>query len=284
MRSLVITIIALLLILPLASAATTIKLKTLPGHDVFISIWTEGLGSQVTSPKKYLSDINGEVTHVYEGSTSPFDVLVIVKAFDIQKYREEFGPYETGGVVQLPDLLPESYTPPVEEDDNSTGEESNEDNSTIANSTNEENNSSEENQEITGNGGFSFEFLSGDKAKTVYYVIGAIFIVAVVAVMVVYVLTRMKRSKPVQYGMEPVKLPEKPKHGSSGDKYLDSIEREIDDVERQIEQYKKRNRLEEAQKRLEEKKRILEKIKRGENIDYAKDSSKEDQKHKKRFY
>jgi hypothetical protein len=300
MRSVIIVLIALLLILPLASAATTIKIKTLPSHDVFISVWDVNFETQYAPPKKSVATLDGDAQYIYEGTRSPFGVLVIVKAFDIQKYREEFGPFNTGGVVQLPNLLPDDYEPPEGNDDvvtdNSTDDDSDDD-TAIDNSTDDDSedndtivDDSTDNQNATEEDWGSFtEIFTGDTAKIIYYIIGAIFIIAMVALIVIFILTRVRRPKPIQYGMEPVKFTEKPKPQPSGDKYLDSIEKEIENIDRQIEQYKKRNRLEEAQKRLEEKKRVLEKIKRGEEMDYAKTSGHQKQsdsehKFKKRFY
>lgn len=291
MRSVTIILIAFLLILPLVSASTTIKLRTLPGHTIYISIWSSSQENQIESPKKYLSDINGDVQHTYEGTTSPFDVLVVVKAFDVQKYREYFGPYVTGGVVQLPNLLPEGFE----------AFEGNESlvNNTKINNTNDTNDSvNQTNNETTGTiTGDSVQeitnssentpskFFTGDVAKVIYSIFGVIFIAGVIIVIIIFIVTKIRRPRKIQYGMEPVKLDVKYRPDPSGDKYLDNIEKEIENVGIQIEQYKKRNRLEEAQKRLEEKKRVLERIKRGDNIDSS-SSSKEDRenKYKKRFY
>lgn len=286
MRSIVITaLIALLLIFPVASAATTIRVKTLPGHDVYISIWDQNFGHQITSPKKYLAGIDGEVEHVYDGTTSPFGVMVIVKLFESQKYREQFGPYTTtGGTIDLPDLLPDGYDPGDDESAD-TGVNNTNTNNTAAGInntiTNQTGNLTTGSQDKGQNISFKSIFAS-TAAIVIYCIIGGIILLAIIAAIIMVIVRKIRSSKPARYGMEPVSLNTKYRP-PSGDKYLDNIEKEIDNVDRQIEQYKKRNLLEDAQRRLEEKKRVLEKIKRGENVDYSRNNN-QDHKFKKRFY
>jgi hypothetical protein len=276
MRSgLVIIFVALLLVMPLCSAATTIKLNTMPGREVFVSIWAEGHGLQLDPPKKYLSDVYGHVEHVYEGTTSPFDVLVIVKSFGVQEYREEFGSYEIGGTVQLPDLVAEGYVNPLSAGDSSesdsTEDGSNDEVTSTDNSTNEGDMGNETGENnvtgITGHaiseGGFN---MSPEVTKIIYYILGSVFVVGAIAAIVMFTMMKVRRrgSGPPVYGMAPVKLDKKYKREGSSDRNLDSIENEIEDVEKQIDMYRKRSRLSDAEKRLDEKRKMLESLKRGE--------------------
>ena len=281
MKPIALTIIALLLILPLASAATTIKLKTIPGHDVFISVWDTAFETQHQSPGKSLSDINGDVQYIYDGTSTPFGVLVIVKAFGVEKYREEFGPYNIGSVIQLPDILPDALKSAMGISSNISSNVTNVTENETTNNTSE--NNSQNNSEVeetlnttgsltgnvakeTGGNESSFsEILTSSTAKTVYYVFGAIFILAMFLLIITYTVAKIRSPKKIPYGMEPVNLNRQSRQDSSGDKYLDKIEKEIDDVDRQIDQYKKRNILDDAQRRLEEKKKMLERLKRSGN-------------------
>lgn len=277
MRSRTVLIIAaLILIFPLTTAATVLEGKTLPGRSVTVSVWSES-GAQYQAPELQTSDIYGEYSYTYEGDDAPFEVLVIVKTFNVQEYREYFGPYaELGGTIQLPDLLPEDYVNPLGENDenepddnNSTGENNETGENDESNNTNENNETDNGNQSnITGDvtGEVTGDSLDNNVVKIFYYVLGAIFIIGVVAAIVVLLMTKLRGgapAKPAKFGMEPVKLNEKYK-SSGDDRDLDKIEEEIEMVEKQIEMYKKRNRLSEAEKRLEEKKKMLEKLKKGE--------------------
>lgn len=120
MNKIIFVITILLLIIPITSASTTIKLKTLPGHEVIISIWSPDFKTQYETPKRYTSDINGSVTHIYENEEPTFGVLVLVKLFGVQKYRNMSGPYSAGGVINLPNLLPERCTLPKNENNSPT--------------------------------------------------------------------------------------------------------------------------------------------------------------------
>lgn len=293
---LIIAIFALFLLLPLCTA-TTIKVTTLPGRDVFVSIWTEDGEAQVSPPKKYLSDVYGHVEHTYDGSTSPFSVLVIVKLFGVQEYREEFGPYNSGETVELPSLVPEGYIDSLSIEDDSEDVEPSDDTNTeedIDSSENSTTNATEDNSEddadetqegnvtsLTGSI-ISEGSLSPETMKIIYYVLGSIFTVGVIATIVVFARMKIRRRGNNQiYGMEPVKLDKRRRYNSSKDEDLSSIENEIETVEKQIEAYKNRSRLSEAERRLEEKKGMLEKLKRGEGVEPQKD---QDQKYKRRFY
>lgn len=286
MKQFTLMLTVLLLILPLASAATTIKLTTVPGNDVYISIWDDEFAAQLKAPKKYIADINGQVQHSYDGTSSPFGVLVVVKYFGEEKYRERLGPYTVGGTIVLPDLLPDGYDPTLEEDDQETPATPAE-NITQTNITTTNNNTNETNltgsaiQETETTNIISLNFLSSQTAKTAYFIIGGIAVIAIIVKIIIFTISRLKLSRSSsQYGMEPVKFSGKPKFNPSGDKYLDHIEREIENLDHQIDQYKKRSRLEDAQRRLEEKKRILEKMKRGENNSFSR-NNREEQRFKK---
>ncbi|MBU0907891.1 MAG: hypothetical protein KKD18_04965 [Nanoarchaeota archaeon] len=288
MRStLILIIIALILIVPLTDAATTIKGKTLPGRDVAVSIWKDENGPpQYQAPELTRSDIYGIYQYTYDGDKTPFTVLVIIKSFNIQEYRQYFGPFESlGGTIQLPDLLPEGYIDPTQWDDETNDNEDNitndqDDDITDENNDNLTNENNDNNQETDSDS--TIPWFNENTLQILYYILGGIFIVGVIAAIVVFIITKIKNApkKPIRYGMEPVKLDTKYK-GAGNDKYLSKIEEEIDDVERQIEQYKKRNRLEDAERRLEEKKKLLEKLKKGENFGSSKEEREE--KYKKKF-
>ncbi len=285
MKPATLVLIALLLVLPAVSGATTIKLKTLPGHDVSISIWNTDFTVIYSAPEKYLSDIYGDVTHIYEGTQSSFGVMVVVEAFDVKKYREQFpGPYAAGETIQLPNLFPEDYTPPEYDDEEPPAEPEE-----PQNQTEEIQEDIQDNQEdtilasaIASNG----SVFNDGNYQIVYYTVGGIFILGVIAAIVVFLISKLKAPKTIQYGMEPVKLNVKYKSSSSTDRDLDVIEKEIEDVERQIEQYKKRNRLDDAQRRLEEKKKMLERLKKEEHHTSSPSHhrSEEHSRYKKRFY
>ncbi|MFH1802723.1 MAG: hypothetical protein ABH864_04740 [archaeon] len=291
MRSkLIFAVVALLLLIPLTAAATTVKLTTLPGRDVFISAWSENLGYQISPPEHFLSDVYGHVEYSYEKTTSPFEVLVIVKnaLTGIQEYREELGPYNAGGTVELPALIPDGYVNPLDMEDDPTNDPP-ADNPTDDETDNPPaddpiDNETEDNQtNITGNA-ISDEGigLEPETMKIIYYVLGSIFVVGIIGAIVIFVMMKVRHHESTpRYGMEPVNLDKRHRQDHSGDKDLDSIESEIENVERQIDMYKKRNRLSDAEKRLEEKKKMLERIKRGEKIESHKEER--DSKYKRRF-
>jgi len=278
MRPTILVIAAILLFLPVVSAATTVNIKTIPAHDVYVTI-IDSNDNYISSPKKYRADTYGKVEHLYEGTKYPFKVWVKVKWQDTSKFDEKFGPYNEGEEISI-ELLPEGYldfsgetTPAAEETEEETTEEEEE----VEEAEEETTPAVEETEETTspevGDGVITGSVIAESDSsnsgllKTFYYVIGGILLIGIVAFFVITVVVRGRKGRASQYGMQPVKL-----SGSSPpssydprtDHELDKIEKEIELVEKEISHYKRHNRIMDAEKRLVEKKRALDNVRRGE--------------------
>jgi len=276
MKGAMIITLAILLLLPLASAATEITVKTEPARTVFITVLENtDTYTPINAPTKYMSDVHGMTTHTYSNEKSgSFKVLVIVKFFEEQEFREEFGPFSPGEKISI-ELLPDDYVDPFEEYDldaeaAETASETQEENSTEE--TNETSNETTSVEEETRNSAITGNIISSSETdenfmKIAYYALGAIIIIALLVFVIGGVVIRNKR-KPPRFGMEPTKLtPQKPAlpkptDTPRNDDELDRIEREIRSVEKEIEQIKRSRKLTEEEKILEEKRKILAQLKK----------------------
>lgn len=266
-------ILAFFLLFPLVSAATTqITVKTLPAHDVFISVTkpsSENYESIVI--KKLRADAKGMVEYTFtDDANLNFGLRVVVKWFDERKFDKAFGPFTAGAPVYV-EVLPEGYVDYSELEENNTNTETST-NESSANATAtaqeaQENESAEtipatNNTALTGNV-ISNATSNKNLLNTAYYVGGAILLIAIIS-FVVATVTARKRKRNVHYGMQPVKF-KRPRetYGSlPTDEELGKIEKEIESVEKEITQYKTRSRLSEAEKRLNEKRQLLEQLKK----------------------
>lgn len=259
-----ILVILLLLLLPLTSA-TLITVKTLPASEVYISTWVPD-GTQISAPMKQMAGIDGIVTYNYDDSKSPFEVLVITKYLGEQKYRERFGPYTTGETIETIELLPDDYVDPLAAEETEIQAETIETNNTETNETVSNSTDVEIPEQVAQTGNVvadSFSSKIDPKVMTIiYYAVGAIFVLGVIAAFVV-TISRSKKKGKEQYGMQQVKLKAPPKGAYQDSNDLEKIESEIHKVDKEIELFKKRNMLTEAEKRLEEKKRYLDRLKGG---------------------
>lgn len=260
----------LLLLAPFVAAySSTITVDTLPGHTVYISP-IDSSNDQIVKTEDFIAGYNGEVEYVFESDLSQFDVLVVVKQGDVRKYREQFGPFSPGEVVEI-ELLPEDYVDPTdgeeiltatgvttnETETNETVEEGNE--TVIEETTTEE--GAETDSAVTANvvsGGGAVSAFWDRNSKYVLYGVGAFILLFVVIFATAGIVRHGRKDKFVVKGMKPVKLSPSSFQKNAPD--LDNVEKELQRVEAEINNLKKNDRLAQAEQRLSERRKVLEEL------------------------
>ena len=118
MRGIIIALLILVLV-PLASAVSTdIHVKTLPIHDVFVSIIEPTGEGEYLQILKGKTDYRGEITLTFTNDEhTSFKIALLVKrgeviAFPLKKFDET---YQAGGIIEL-EMLPDGYVDPFAEE------------------------------------------------------------------------------------------------------------------------------------------------------------------------
>lgn len=242
-------------------SATEITVKTLPGHDVFISP-IDNSNQQIIITEKVRSDYKGEAKYTLSSNAPSINVLVVVKLYEERKFREEFGPFSPSDTIYL-ELLPEGYVDPLANLPNTTTEPTS--NITV-NETELVQNSSEETEitnesAITGQAISETSFPFDNKLlKYTLYAFGVLLILAIAVFSTAMIMKNKKKYSPP--AMKPMKLypPKSPPPSSDlplDSSELSSIERRIQEIDSQIKQIKTK----EAEKKLQDKIKALEELK-----------------------
>jgi hypothetical protein len=258
-------LLAILLILPLVSAAATqITVKTFKFQEVNIFVLD---GSQnyflVDSFKPQNSGAAGEVTVTTNTELPSIDILVVIKDNGVKVLSKRFEDYSTGApiVLELPDMGGTKTDEPT--------------NQTVVNETsaNQTTNSTNETaappapaspaQEkvtdvvadakptVTGNA-LSDTGSSSFKMQYLYYIFG---VIVLAGILFFIFRARGKYSQP-KFNFRP------PSKGEAAQ--VMHLQRKLQDAEREIHVLKNQDKVKSMEKRIEEEKREIERLKRGE--------------------
>lgn len=242
-------ILFLFLLLPLATAATTINLKTLRMHEV--NIYVLDASKQyylVDSFLKQNSGATGEVTVTTDTSAPTINVLVHVKENNQILYNKRFDKLTTGNVIDLE--LPE-----MESSEQKTAETNSSQNisqvnvtlpSTSQNLSNETSNVSL--APATGNVVAGNSENSGFKSVYVYYIIVALIIFGIF-----FFLYKSRNRSSFSFS------PPSRKDAS----YVMHLERELKNAQHEVNVLKNQEKIKDVEKKIEEEKKELDRLRRG---------------------
>jgi len=263
----------LLLIQIVAATNTEINVKTLPGHKVEIFVYkVEGLMQIETFT--LISPESGKVSTTYTGNQGYIDIRVKITKDGETVLNEKFEAYATGETAYLQlipgDILADYSEFEVEEiieEENITEEEvvGTEIAATVTIEEPVEEPTIEEpiveetiieeieepkevknsitGQAISDNG-------IGSLPNTIYYIIGAVMVVALALVLI---LKRM-----AHHTVKPISSPE------ISDKTIEDLETKIQNAQKEINKFKNKGRIKAAQKKIEDDKKSLERLEKGE--------------------
>ena len=276
--------ILFIFLIGLSSASTTIYLKTLPEHTVFLTPLKTGVGySAIMSPQQSFSNQYGEARFILEIEDSHFDLLVIVKngttlALPREELREGF---ESNGDPINITVAPEGFVfeerpaeePPIEE-----VEEKVEIN--VTNETSEKN-KTETSEDKKGEGlilgGISIIEENKPMVNTIYY-----SLIGITAMLLIFFTFRHNRNElgKVFPGKKNAKIPE------GGD--LEMAEEELRMAGKKVEELEesKKEKINDVKKRLiEDEKELIElrgsERKKAKESKEKKEGEKKDPKEKK---
>ncbi|MFH1290365.1 MAG: hypothetical protein ABIH92_03075 [Nanoarchaeota archaeon] len=270
------SLIVLLIIIPLATAATPININTERLADVRVFVMAHN-GIEALESFHENSGVEGRVTFISEVTVSEVDLLLTIKRNDNIIHSGKIGPYPTAAPIEL--TIPENLANPVDpvvDDTITDAEETVDDTEATETDTEETDNTegteeqtdSEEITDTTITGNVMADSDSNSNLLTVfYYTLGAIILIGIILFFVIAVVARGKKN--AQHGMQPVKFSGPPPPSYGDDPELSHIEKEIELVEKEIDSYKKRTRIQDAEKRLTEKKRMLDQMKHGPSHPHA---------------
>ncbi|MFH1425499.1 MAG: hypothetical protein ABIG28_02090 [archaeon] len=305
-KKLILGTIFLLFIMPLVMAVDTeINVRTLPKHDVFISLMDPANDGEYIKIIKSISGSNGRLTETFsDNEHNSFTIGLLVKKNDKTELSfKKFETYAAGSTIDL-EYYPEGYEIPEECDsehfdlcttekecttatgfwysDKCNEKECNSDNQNLCTTEetctevvgfwyNEICNAEEQiTEESTAEAGITgFTLFGGENGKGIFS--STIFwIIGVGLVLLILIIFIMKRAAPPE--MKDFKVSNTPKLSQKTPKTKEEVEEELSVAERKIQEaqaeikkIKNKSKIEEAQKRIKKEQEELERMQRGED-------------------
>lgn len=300
--------IFILMLIGIGSASTTINIKTLPYHTVFVTP-TSG-GDSLLMPIKNVSDLYGDVSFIFdeddeEITESFYGLIILVKDLSDKAvyYKEKSTSYEIGEESELILAFPEGTEPIWRNETEEVPEENNE--SETNNSSVEQeglNVSNEDSEEKKGIFSSAFGVVDGNKSVfyTIYYLLMMFVLLAVLFFAFKGRITSVSRENKDDSDKDDNKKERRVKNKKRGKlkinfNFLKSNNKDIEDLtdtdelavaEKQLKEVQKkvdRLRAEKKESLTEAKKKLIEAEKeimklRGVKIDKDEDVSSEDMK------
>lgn len=273
-----IIIALLLLVVPIASAATDIHVEALSGTTVTISILeTSDDYNSVQSFYDLPAGDSGNVSATYDGDLDEFDIAVYVKIGGETAYYERFRGFTSGEPIYL--QLPERHdaeTPSegessdLEESD-TTSEEKTETSSSGGKSADTDEEDKETSSSLTddtnattaGVTGYVTASETGAKNNYTYYIIGAVLLVGLA---IASFSIKSRKSSPKQPSNPEAsaqkslpRLSPAPKEDMRSK--IEEAERKLREATNDLEKIKKREKIEETEQKLESDRQELERMK-----------------------
>lgn len=259
-------VFAIVIIINFVSAIETpITIKTLPNHDIFISVAepTESYFQLIEMFKVFSGDKGNQTVIFSKDQYDEVRVIVIVKDFDGNNVFRNSEIYEIGKPITIR-LLPDYW---IDENNNETPDGNiTREGTNATNSTREiENNTST----ITGRtiSNSNEKSIFDINKKTIFIIIGVVFILVALLLLTTRFAAIFRRDpaynyKPIKPDMKEIKPDATFKNQNMDfDSELSAAEIKIKEAEETINKIKNRKKIEEIEKRMEEEKALLEKLK-----------------------
>ncbi len=278
----IISIIILLMFVSFVSAATEIKVKTLPNHKVSIFVLDADQTFLSLDSFHKESDSSGLASAAYTGQKNKIDVLVKVSKDGKKVLSERFEDYKTGEPIFIrmdneeingkyveKKVIVENGTE-VENDTKKDGEET----TAVEEPTPSEESSTEEepvvNQPATG-GVIANDNSDGFFSWTFYLIVGG-FLIAILVVLLIWKFSTHSSWMPIP--MHPQitgpqgalkKSQDKGDVVGSSSRDVLKLEKKLEEAQREIRILKNKEKIRDAERRLEDDRQELEKLRKGEN-------------------
>ncbi len=296
-----------------SAMSTTINVKTLPSHSIFITPVVSGTSFQALSSPVYgFSGAYGEDQIIIETEENSFSLFFVIKEGDTRVYSEQTTKvFQAGGIYDVI-VLPEGIEPLVKpeiEERNTTNEnvtvevldevnESEESNFTDENVTVEvleevnesetevlesptietQNLTEEKQKKITG-------FASGNSeifnSKTLYYVGGGILLIMIIFFVFETIKHRNKTPKEIKITKLSELKEDKENKINGQEEIIKEAEDKIKEARKEIENIKGNNKIARAKKKLIEDEKELMRLREEEREEKKEKEEKKDKKEDK---
>jgi hypothetical protein len=243
-------LVLILIGMAVVSAATEIRVKTLPLRNLSILILDASQTYYLAESFHVSSDINGKANATYSGSINKINIGVKIAQENIY---DTFGPFNTGQQINL-NVIPGdmSSSTGVPEEENAI--ENITENTTEANLTENVVSNTTSNESKKGFlSGLSISAIKG-KIKIVYYVVGVILIGGLIFLYLKFGREWIK--KDVAYNYKSLSSKELSKELSDAEKKLREAQEEINKL-------KNKDKIEAMERKIEQDKSELENLRKG---------------------
>ncbi|MBI5804371.1 hypothetical protein HY450_03945 [Candidatus Pacearchaeota archaeon] len=262
---------AVLMALPLISAATEINVRTLPNYDVSIFVLDPTQVYYLLDSFHLTADGNGLVSAVYEGTEEKVKINVKVFQDDTTLILEKFDSFDTGFPLYLqviPDDVLRDYKKLDDEKaaaEAAAAEAAAQAEAAAAAAAIEETETAPEEPASQGLSGSSIFNGEGGFPKSVYFIIGG-------AVLIIIVIFILKNRISAVSGLLSIPRTDKRKdlnfsetNGSLGKKNreIEKAERKIKEVQMEINRLKNQDKIEAAERKIEQDRIELKKLREG---------------------
>lgn len=268
-------IVSVFLLQTLSATFTNIHIKTPSFTETHLTVLDPDVTgfSALKGPTKKVSDYYGDVYFNYSGSETHFDLMVILKkngqTISSKKYRE----YYTAGEDLYLEIIPDGYT--LLETPNSTTTTNQNSNQTNTSSTNSTNSSTNSNETINSTGdttgsvvgdSVGSSFFSKKGVKIFLYIIGAVFLLWIIAFFSLKTLQIKRPNKKIKVTkLSEVKNQEKEKEETPKDESDDnfkSVEEKLKKAQEELELIKKEQKIKEIKQKMKKDQEELERLSR----------------------